>query len=275
LAVQHFELYAPHELSSKIRNFWYRDMDFGPSASAFEVLPDGNTEIIFYIGSYCRLVIDQEPQDLPSPFVVGLLKGPVYFESINRLQIIGIKCLPWAVYDLLNIPSTKGGVQSIIHPIALLQNSLEDLLAVGRFTEALETLRDWFMTNNTTETQPGVLTKAGKALLAANGSLPVSAVASAAHATVRTLERKFKASSGHTVKDVAVLIRFEKARDRLYEHPDRSVSALAHELGYADQSHLNREFKRYTGLTAAAFAKQIIAQKREHGGDFVAIILSP
>jgi AraC-like DNA-binding protein len=275
LAVQHFEIDTPKELSSQIRNFWYRDMDFGPSAAALEVLPDGNAEIIFYFSSSCKLILDQQVQDLSSPFVVGLLKGPVHFESVNRLQIIGIKCRPWAVYDLLNIPSATGGVQSINHPLALLQLTLEQLLLVGKVTEALETLRDWFLINHTPEVRPGVLTKAGKVLLETSGSLPVSAVASAAHATVRTLERKFKASSGHTVKDVAGLIRFEEARDYLYDHPDVSVSALAHKLGYSDQSHLNREFKRYSGLTAAAFAKQMLMRKREHGSDFVAIILSP
>jgi hypothetical protein len=195
--VQHFEIETPKELSSKIRNFWYRDMDFGPSAAVFEVLPDGNVEIIFYFGSTCKLVLDQQlqdqqlqdqhVQDLSSPFVVGLLKGPIHFQSVNRLQLIGVKCRPWAVYALLNIPSATGGVQSITHPLALLHITLEQLLLVGEVRKALETLRDWFINNDTPEVHPDMLTKAGKALLDANGALPVSAVASAAHATVRTL----------------------------------------------------------------------------------------
>ncbi|WP_457130200.1 helix-turn-helix domain-containing protein [Mucilaginibacter sp. HD30] len=111
-------------------------------------------------------------------------------------------------------------------------------------------------------------------MLAANGSLPVSSVAEAAHATVRTLERKFKASSGHTIKDISGLIRFEQARDRLWGEPGIAIAGLAHELGYADQSHLNREFKRYSGTTAAAFAKLTKTRKAAFGDDFVAIVLS-
>jgi AraC-like DNA-binding protein len=93
-------------------------------------------------------------------------------------------------------------------------------------------------------------------MLEARGALPVSQVATAAHATVRTLERKFKQSSGYTVKDVSGLMRFEQARNRLWHEPAVSLAALAQSLGYTDQSHLSREFKRYSGMTPAAFAQK-------------------
>lgn len=270
--MQQRELDPPEELRNKIRGFWYREMDFGSVPSAFEVLPDGHAEIVFHFGSGCSVMLDGRPEPLPSPFIVGLLGKPVYFQAENNLKIIGIKCLPWAVYDLLQLPAVKGGIQVLAHPVALLQASLDPLLRENKIDEAL--VRDWFMDTRQATTPGETLAKAGKAMLEANGSLPVNRVAAAAHATVRTLERKFKASSGHTIKDVSVLIRFEQARDRLWENPDTAVSALAHELGYADQSHLNREFKRYSGTTAAAFARQARIRKQEPGDDFVAIVLS-
>ena len=49
----------------------------------------------------------------------------------------------------------------------------------------------------------------------ANGNMPVSEVAAAANATVRTLERKFKSAAGYTVKDVAGLMRFEQVRNAI------------------------------------------------------------
>jgi len=262
------ELDVPAELLNSIRGFWYRDIDFGTSPSAFEVLPDGHAEIIFYFGSDFSLLHNGQMKPLTSPFIVGLLQQPIYFQSVGRLQIIGIKCLPWAVYDILEMPPANGGVQTFAHPIALLQSGLHTLLATGKIDEALALVRDWFLKNKPAMT-PEIL-KAGEAMLAANGSLPVSSVAAAAHATVRTLERKFKASSGHTMKDVSGLIRFEQVRNRIWENPEINISGLAYELGYADQSHLNREFKRFSGLTAAAFAKR----KKQISEDFVAIVLS-
>ena len=106
----------------------------------------------------------------------------------------------------------------------------------------------------------------------ANGNLPVSEVAEAAHATVRTLERKFKQSSGHTVKDVTGLMRFEQVRNRLWLSPELNLAALADELGYTDQSHLSREFKRYSGTTPAAFARKAKKGKAMVSRDFVAFV---
>jgi AraC-like DNA-binding protein len=117
-----------------------------------------------------------------------------------------------------------------------------------------------------------MLFKAGVAMSKAKGSMPVSQVAAAAHATVRTLERNFKQSSGHTVKDVSALMRFEQVRNRLWLYPDTNLAGLAHELGYTDQSHLSREFKRYSGTTPAAFARKAKKGKQAVGNDFVAFI---
>jgi AraC-like DNA-binding protein len=271
--MQHLELDTPEELRHLIAGFWYLEQDFGATPAAFEVLPDGHAELIFHFGSGCSILRDSRPEDLPSPFIVGLLGQPIHFYAKERLQIIGVKCYPWAVYDLLGLEPLKGGVAAFTHPVAALQDQLIPLLDAAAIDKALLLVRNWFRTRDAVIPPGNVLSKAGRAMLAGKGTLQVSSVAAAAHATVRTLERKFKASSGHTVKDVSGLMRFEQARDRLWCQPDLGMAGLAQELGYADQSHLNREFKRYCGMTAAGFARQAKARKAVLG-DFVAIVLS-
>ncbi|WP_222430967.1 helix-turn-helix domain-containing protein [Mucilaginibacter pallidiroseus] len=160
-----------------------------------------------------------------------------------------------------------GVVTKATHPIASLQKELSILLEQDKISEVLNLVQDWFLIRYTASNGKPLLVKAGKAMVKGNGALPIAAVAEAAHSTVRTLERKFKASSGRTVKDVSGLMRFEQTRDRLWGDPELNVAGLAHELGYADQSHINREFKRYSGITAAAFAKQIKVRKATFGND--------
>lgn len=272
--MHHRELDPPNDLKDMIRGFWYLEKNFGAVPSTFEVLPDGHAEIIFHFGSGCSIVHDGSLVELHSPFIVGLLEKPIHFHVKDRLQIIGIKCFPWAVFDLLKLSADKGTITVFDHPIANLHTRLKALVEVGSIEEGLNYVKDWFINVGTPQASQKVLSKAGRAMLEANGRLPVSSVAAAAHATVRTLERKFKASSAHTVKDISGLIRFEQARDRLWCEPDKGIAGLAHELGYSDQSHLNREFKRYSGMTAAAFARKTKAQKKRFDNDFVAIILS-
>jgi AraC-like DNA-binding protein len=117
-----------------------------------------------------------------------------------------------------------------------------------------------------------MLFKAGVAMREANGAIPVSQVAAAAHTTVRTLERKFKHSSGYSVKDVSGLMRFEQVRNRLWLNPNSNIAGLAHELGYTDQSHLTREFRRYSGTTPAAFARKANKAKQAASSDFVVFV---
>jgi AraC-like DNA-binding protein len=266
----HQEFEPPEELRDTIKCFWYNKRDFGASGSSFEILPDGYAEIIFHFGGACS--ISHNGQLLPSPFMMGLLNQPVLLHAQNRLEIIAIRCFPWTVFDLLGLPSGKDEVYIFEHPIAQLQSSLNKWIEADRIDEALALVKQYFLNARSQVAIDSMLFKAGVAMRKANGTLPVNQVAAVAHATVRTLERKFKQSSGHSVKDVSGLMRFEQVRNHLWHHPDSNLAGLAHEMGYTDQSHLSREFKRYSGTTPAAFARKAKNRKQIVREDFVAFV---
>ena len=270
--MQHEEFEPPEELRDSIKCFWYDKRDFGELQSGFEVLPDGYAEIIFHFGGGCSISYNGGLQPLPSPFMMGLLNQPVIVYAKNRLEIIAIRCFPWTVFDLLGLPSGKDAVHIFQHPIAQLQSTLTTLVLAGRIDEALAQVKQYFLTTRSQIAIDSMLFKAGVAMRNAKGTIPVSQVAAAANATVRTLERNFSQSSGHTVKDVSRLMRFEQVRNQLWLHPDSNLAGLAHELGYTDQSHLSREFKRYSGTTPAAFARKAKKGQQVVRNDFVAFI---
>ena len=270
--MQHQEFEPPEELWDIIKCFWYHKRDMGELQSSFEVQPDSYAEIIFYFGSDLSIATDDSLQPLPSPFMIGLLNQPAVFYAKNCLEIIGVRCFPWTVFDLLGLPPGKAGVSKFEHSIALLQTVLQELIQSGRIEEALDRVKQYFLDRRSGIAAGNMLFKAGATMREAKGTMPVSKVAEAAHATVRTLERSFKQSSGHTVKDVSALIRFEQARNKLMFDPDSNLASLAHELGYTDQSHLSREFKRYSGTTPAAFARKAKKGTKLISNNFVAFI---
>ena len=270
--MQHQEIEPPEALRDIIKCFWYNRIELGALPASFEVVPDGYAEIIFYFGSADGLVAAGGRQLLPSPFLVGLLNQPVSFTAANRLEIIGIRCFPWTVFDLLGLPPGREELRTVAHPIAQLHAPLSEWIEAGKPAEALAQVARYFLAAQRRVASSQLLTKAGAAMRAANGTLPVREVAAAAHATVRTLERKFKQAAGYTVKDVSGLMRFEQVRNRLWHTPAASLAGLAHELGYADQAHLSREFKRYSGTTPAAFARQAQSRQKTGNADFVAFV---
>lgn len=270
--MQHQEFEPPEELRDCIKCFWHNTRPAEKVQESFEVQPDGYAEIIFHFGKGLSMVRDGSLELLPSPFMMGLLNQPVVFYTKSRLEIIGIRCFPWTVFDLLGLPSGKDSVRMFSHSIAQLQPVLSKWIKVGQIAEALTVLKQYFLNARSGVATSSMLFKAGMAMRAANGTIPVSQVAAAAHATVRTLERNFKQSSGYTVKDVSALIRFEQVRNHLWHYPDANLAALAHQLGFADQPHLSREFKRYSGTTPSAFARKARQRKLALGNDFVAFI---
>jgi AraC-like DNA-binding protein len=270
--MQHREFEPPAALRDTIKCFWHNIRDKEESGSSFEVLPDGYAEIIFHFGSDFSMSRNGVLQLLPSPFMMGLLNQPALFHTKNRLEIIGIRCFPWTVFDLLGLPSGKDSVRIFEHPIAQLQSTLTTLVRAEKIDEAVDRVKQYFLHARSQVAIDSMLFKAGVAMREANGTMPVSQVAAAAHATVRTLERKFKESSGYTVKDVSGLIRFEQVRNHLWLYPDSILAGVALELGYTDQAHLSREFKRYSGTTPAAFARNAKRKKKAVTNDFVAFI---
>lgn len=269
----HQEFAASEELQDTIKCFWYNRKEL-TELPEFEVQPDGYTEIIFYFGGGLNVSNSGDWRPLPSPFMMGLLNQPVTFRAGDRLEVIGIRCYPWTVFDLLELSSGKEGVRIFEHPIAKLQPTLNELISAGKVDEAIAQLQQYFLNARSHISANSMLFKAGVAVRKGNGAMPVSQVAAAAHATVRTLERNFKQSSGHTVKDVSALIRFEQVRNQLWWQPDTNLVALAHELGYTDQSHLSKEFKRFSGSTPAAFARNAKKNRPSASNDFVAFIQS-
>jgi AraC-like DNA-binding protein len=91
-------------------------------------------------------------------------------------------------------------------------------------------------------------------LEAAKGCVSVSDLASLLGTHVRKLERLFDAHVGSSPKRLARVIRFQRAMNALRAASGRSTMAeLAAACGYADQSHLVREFQALTARPPGRF----------------------
>ena len=65
----------------------------------------------------------------------------------------------------------------------------------------------------------------------------------------KQFERSFSEHIGITPKQFLRVIRFQNSLSLKSKSPGSSITRIAHESGYSDQSHMVREFKRISGLT--------------------------
>jgi transcriptional regulator GlxA family with amidase domain len=83
----------------------------------------------------------------------------------------------------------------------------------------------------------------------------VPEMAARAHLSERTFLRRFQAATGLTPTDYLQHLRVGRARDRL-ERTDRSVEAIAWEVGYRDAGAFRKVFQRILGLTPGDYRRR-------------------
>jgi AraC-like DNA-binding protein len=71
--------------------------------------------------------------------------------------------------------------------------------------------------------------------------------------TVRSLQRLFKEYVGVTPKWAIQLFRLREAAQQMESQNHIDFSQLAFELGYSDQAHFSKDFKRITGKTPKSY----------------------
>jgi len=81
----------------------------------------------------------------------------------------------------------------------------------------------------------------------------IGSVADALGTSVRTLQRRLS-DLDETFTGILETARMTSA-NRLIANGDLSLNEIAQELGYSDQAHFTRAFRRWTGISPAAFRR--------------------
>lgn len=82
------------------------------------------------------------------------------------------------------------------------------------------------------------------------GQLRITELASALYISKDPLEKRFRAAVGATPKQYVTIV---KLRHIIRQAPTQSLTSLAYEAGYFDQSHFIKDFRRFTGTTPLDF----------------------
>ncbi len=87
------------------------------------------------------------------------------------------------------------------------------------------------------------------------GVIHVDMLARHANMSVRNFERSFHLATGMQPKLLCGITRFNHALELKLQNPKKIWTSIAQELGYFDQMHLIKDFKRYAGDTPKTFLK--------------------
>ena len=88
-----------------------------------------------------------------------------------------------------------------------------------------------------------------------DGALRIDDVAQHVHTTRRTLERRFRSTTGHTIAGEMTRLRIERLKRHLVAN-DEPLKALAKRLGFRDDTSLCEAFRRAEGMTPGEYRRR-------------------
>lgn len=195
-----------------------------------------------------------ERGELPRAWIAGLDDKPEVVDTSGRHTEVDLKLTPFGAYALCGVPMSEltGQVVPLEEVFGRGAKSLPEQLAEAPSWSTRFDLVERLLLSRlamAAVSDPFVV-EAVFRLQASGGRVRINELAAGLNVSRRHLSTRFRAQVGLPPKTFARLLRFELARRLMTERPARWAD-LAAECGYADQSHLNREFRELGGTSPA------------------------
>lgn len=240
---------------------------------AYGVLDDVHTELtaehrlypacmvlLNFLHGESYLGVGSELKRLPPVYLQEFRDLPVRLRSFGRTRVVGVEFYPWGAIRLFGPHTPNAPNPCTIPPQVspVFAARMQRLLVAGQQDEALLLLEEWLLARAASiELEPTAAVLAATRLVETGGLNSVTELADGVGLSVRQLERQFREQVGMSPKSLARLTRFEAAQRRIFEGRELSFTRLAHELGYADQAHFNREFRAFAARSPGGVLAEV------------------
>jgi AraC-like DNA-binding protein len=232
--------YAPSAaLRRYVHCFWSLRVPQALTGKVETIFPDARPELVFHIGqpfADAGTGIAQAPA-----LLVGQLSRPVRLRATGAIDVFGVRLRHAACESVTAIPANE--TAEAITPAELLRADVRTELWHALAEDAPGTRRvaiaeGWLLER----IRDRVDTIAEAAVSAIVSGRPFSGYG----LSQRQLRRRFLAATGLRPRLFFRIARFQRALAVIESQPLAAASA---EAGYADQSHLTREFREFAGCT--------------------------
>lgn len=259
---------APHvSLRPFIGQLWVSGSAQQAAAAREHVLPTGQMHLVFRL-SGPPLRIFRDANDLAGSTITGPVVGGArssfYVKEIGAPVLsVGVQLLPGAAQALFGVSAaeladrhTPASELLGAHADSILQQLSEERDPVRQLLR-LESLLAARLPR-VHGLHPGVAEILGNFPHAAR----VEDMVRESRYSHRGFIALFRQATGLSPKRYARLMRFQQVMAALRGAPTESLSALAHDAGYSDQAHMNREFREFAGLTPLQY--KLLAPEAAH-----------
>ena len=250
--MKYYTLAPPPALRRYVRFYWILEHDVAADNPYFHrTLADGCVEMVFhYKGRFDQISGNGRTEHA----AFSGINGPTrYFRRFTIAEDFGIFVIylyPFALPALFNIPTTAitnemPDCSSLLGEEGVI---LEERMILAQDHAARRDIINAYLLEKLRRApsiEPGVFSVISN-IIDQKGISTVSEIAAQNAISMRQLERNFKAFSGFSPKLFNRIIRFQSAIE-VYGNKSKSLTEIAFDCGYYDQSHFIHDFKEFTG----------------------------
>jgi len=224
-----------------------RDLDGAPQP----ILPDGRAEFVIHLGDAFARIDEGAMQRQPWAIFAGQLDRPLSLHPIGRVAVLGVRFRPEGAARFTRVPQRELVGQTI--DVALASATLAEVARRVRDSAAslpdaarlVQCLLDGVERHEGPDHRVASVVEA---ISRRGGRVSIERAAADSGLSRRQLERLFLRDVGLPPKQLARIVRFQRAL-RILDggaRPARGIEA-AYGGGYADQAHFIRDFREFAG----------------------------
>lgn len=239
-------------LRADVLCLWQQKITGGTCEYAHRVLPDGCVDVV---------LIDDE-----APAVVGPWTEAFLANLRPGTGIVGARFHPGRAARMLGVPASEFLNQSV---------AVRDFWRRGESERLLRVAEAQNLAAKRSTLELALLTRLGAAGAADSevtaaiywlARCPAGRVEQLSRwvgMSGRQLQRRFCAAVGYGPKMFQSVLRFQRLLHRAAEWGQGGLAEMAVESGYADQSHMNREVQRFSGVAPTALLAKAACTLRQ------------
>lgn len=255
-----YNTYKPHPALELLINFyWTLEIPADKNAQKQQIIPDGNIEMTFILGDdIMRCISEDEFVKQPRAMILGQVNNAFYVQPTGYVNTFAISFYPYGFANFITEP-----IKNLINketPLAELfgyesANVLEQkIISATNVKERIKCIEDFLFTKlNEQKTIDHIVKSTVDTLLSSKGSAQINSLSEEDLSKKRKLERMFQKQIGISPKQLSKLIRFQSALKAMLNEEDISLTNIAHDSNYYDQSHFIKDFKEFTGVSPKDF----------------------
>ncbi len=261
---------VPAALRAYVQCLW-RLRDAAPGAAPQTIYPDGRCEVIVHLAVPMEILgADGLWRAQGRCLFAAQTRTAIRLRAAGPLDCLGARLHPAASAALLApqaaAPAAPPSLAALVDRVVDLQ-SLDAPLAqaLARHVDAGDADPPAWFAQRLVERLGHRAVDAGIATVVrtiddAHGNLPVRALAAASGVGLRTLQARFLAAVGLTLKEYALVQRLQ-ATIRELDGGAGGLAETALAAGFADQAHATRALRRFAGLTPARLRRALQAER--------------